>query len=92
MGEINAYISEFGADTSTYGIYNGSGYYGSRGTGESTHTCTNGNNLCTTFTYTSGPFENYYGDLSNDVTMYRWAKFKVERTNLTPLEAIGVRF
>ena len=91
MGPCNQHINSIASVKSNYVIYSDS-YYGSKGTGTWTTTCNNSNNLCINWSYSSGPFQNYYGSITNATIMYRWSQFKLERTSNTPSTATGVKF
>lgn len=93
MSSVNSQIEAIAQNKNAYVIYPGSHwYYGSKSTGGFTETCSNSNKLCIQFSYGSGAFDNYYGDIRQVSQMYRWGRFKISRTANTPNFAQGVKF
>lgn len=54
LGSLASYIAGYVAQKNMYKIYSTSDpYFGAKGTGTTTHTCTNSNSICTNFSYSS---------------------------------------
>ena len=92
MQPCNQHIRSIAADKSKYTMYYGGGYYDTKGTGTWTSTCINSNNVCVSWDYSSGPFQNFYGSIENATILYHWSQFKLQRTGDTPVDAVGIKF
>ena len=90
IAQTTEHIRSFVEDKTKYAVYPGGWYNGSKGTFSETLNCENSNNLCCDFSYQSGCSDNYYGSMTSAVFNFRWGKFSINRTSLTPEDAMGV--
>lgn len=90
LATTTPHIQQYILNKAEYGVYKGGWYNGSKGTGTTTLTCKNSDNLCCEFSYESHCGDNYYGSMTQATFYFRWGVFSIARTPETPEEAKGV--